>query len=177
MIQTDWQGPGCHLLRMANISKQANQSYKHIANKKHTTLRATQSNFKPGAVGAVESAQAPKLTTGCRFSPMSCRLKKIWFDQKSRQPLSQIQQCSATHHHAMTSHHQRVHAINASDSHHHHRMRASATTTTIAKRLLQCALPLCCLKDRHELNNWHNWRTWSILTQTAANLQNDCAAS
>jgi hypothetical protein len=62
---------------MANISKQANQSYKHIANKKHTTLRATQSNFKPGAVGAVESAQAPKLTTGCRFSPMSCRPKKI----------------------------------------------------------------------------------------------------
>mgnify|MGYP007058291502 CR=1 FL=1 len=36
MIQTGWQGPGCHLLRMANISKQAYQSYKHIANKKHT---------------------------------------------------------------------------------------------------------------------------------------------
>ena len=75
MIQTDWQGPGCHLLRMANIS---------LANKPINHTNTSPSNFTPGAVGAVESAQAPKLTTGCRFSPMSCRLKKIWFDQKSR---------------------------------------------------------------------------------------------
>ena len=165
---------------MANISKQAYQSYKHIANKKHTPHCAQRKAILNQVRSVQLSLPKPPSWQQVAASPpwaMSCRPKKIWFDQKSRQPLSQIQQCSATHHHAMTSHHQRVHAINASDSHHHHRMRASETTTTIAKRLLQCALPLCCLKHRHEHNNWHNWRTWSILTQTAVNLQNDCAAS
>ena len=67
------------------------------------------------------------------------------------------------HHHRVAPHHHRVaasHRHRVAASHHH-------AIASIAKHLLQCALPFCCWKQRHD-PNWHNWHNWRNCQVTAA---------